>query len=244
MNNDIDLRRLVELLSYLKKSDDVEQELDKDEPKEAPPGHAAGRRKHAAFTDPKLMAQHAKLGSPGEEFDSRKLQEQFRSKTSVGSGTPGSPGTTSGNIPDVSSETPEGTEDSEGIIEPYKDYTPEGDEIGPRQGRFRRLGDTPIESVTAPEPTGSDTSDSPSLDFPTDEEREIIQWFKDEGYTLSELKQMIEDYTKPASSKRKETPIHHVIRSDSNDRISKSNESILLTLLDKFLYLKNDRITR
>jgi len=230
MNNDIDLRRLIGLLSYLKKSDDVESELDKD--KDPPSGHAAGRRAVASRTDPVQRKLHeAYSSSPDQSFSPEALERARQAMSSRGSGTPGSLGTTSGTIPDVSSETPVGDD----LI-----YVPEevATITGKRGGHLGRKLDTPAgQERVVVTPDVSDTSDSPSLDFPTDEEREIIQWFKDEGYTLSELKQMVEDYTKPAP-KRKETPIHHVIRSDSNDRISKSNESILLTLLDKFLYLK------
>jgi len=183
--NDNDLERLVNLLSYLKKHDDVEQEIDKDSPKEASPGHAAGRRKHLSSVSPETLAQHTALGTPNVDFDTKKLQEQFRSQTSVGSGTPG---TTSGNIPDVSD-----TSSSQ------RTYDPEGFHEGPRKGIYFRPGEQeaggPEVQVISP---SDDVSDTP--DDTTDDERDLVQWFRDEGYTLAELKQMIEDFTAPATS--------------------------------------------
>ena len=172
--NESELERLVDLLTYLKKHDDVESELSKK--KEPPPGHAAGRRKSEGFTD-----------DPEE-------------------------------IPEI----PEGTEDSEGIIDPYKDYTPEGDEIGPLGGVFRRLGDTPVEGQIAPE-MGSETSEGPSIPDDSSDDSRILDLIRSSGYTFDDVKQALASLKRP-----KETPIHHIIRSNSNDRMTKSSEAIVL----------------
>jgi len=221
--NDIDLRRLVGLLSYLKKSDDVEQELDKD----------SGPRSRPLGADPTSETARllAGLGPTDRPISPAALDAARSSRTSVGSGTPG---TTSGDIPTFS-ETPEGTEDPEGIIKPYKHYHSHGTETGPRQGKFDTVGDTPIESVTAPGPTGSDTSDSPSLDFPTDEEREVIQWFRDEGWTLADLQQAIKEFTKPASKMKgpQDYQRHSSFQKSRTKIVRKFNESDILNLFNR-----------
>ena len=252
--NENDLGQLVNLLSYLKKHDDVESEIQKRRAERRPPVGFSGKlmrettpeerfRTGQTFTDVPLGAPMPGASGTGYSTAAGGSASAYQTSDSSdpGIGPSSVPSSRTQEIQerktvsDTSSDsTPEGTEDSEGIIEPYKDYTPEGDEIGPRQGRFRRLGDTPIEAVTAP--STEDTSDSSEKrdfkDIVTDDDREVLDWLHSEGYTLSDIKQMIEDYTSPPS-KKKETPIHHVIRSNPNDRISKSNESVLLKLLDK-----------
>ena len=204
--NENDLGQLVNLLSYLKKHDDVESELSKR--KEPPAGHAAGRRKPAAVTDETQRTLLERLGSTQLEglTDPAVLQARRDAKTSIGSGTPGSESETS-EEPETSGEL-EGTENEQGIIAPYKEYGPRGDEFGPRGGQFRRLGDTPIESVTAPE-IGSETSD---------DESQILDLIRSSGYSLDEVKQAFDRINRS--------------REDSLMK-TKSSESILLSLLSR-----------
>ena len=190
MKNDTDLQTLVSLLSYLKKHEEFEK-----------------REKPLSFTDETQRKLHERLGPPNKPIYPEDLSRARYRTTSVGSGTPGS--TTSGNIPDVSDETSEGTEDSEGIIKPYKHYHSHGTETGPREGKFDTVGDTPVESVTAPDPSGA------APDFITDEEDAILQWFQDENWSLSDIKQLLEDCTAPSA------------------RINKSNEYPLLKLFKR-----------
>jgi hypothetical protein len=216
--NESELERLVDLLTYLKKHDDVESELSKK--KEPPPGHAAGRRKSEGFTDETQRRLLTALGSTQREglTDPAVLQARKDARTSVGSGTPGSDPEETSEIPEI----PEGTEDSEGIIDPYKEYGPSGDEFGPRGGQFTTVGDTPVEGKIAPE-MGSETSEEPSIPDDSSDDSRILDLIRSSGYTFDDVKQALASLKRP-----KETPIHHIIRSDSNDRITKSSESIVL----------------
>jgi len=221
--DDTNLKSLINLLSYLKKHDDVESELDKD--KDPASGHAAGRTTVASRTDPRQKRLHAGLGIPNREFSPEAVQAAREKLSSQGSGTPGSTGTTSGNIPDVS----DGTPSSE------REYDPEGFHTGERKGTYFKPGEHEAggPEVTVVSPSDATPSDDVSdiSDFPSKEEREVIQWFRDEGWTLADLKQALEEFTAPP--KEAKTPLHHVIRSDSNERITKSNESIILNIFKR-----------
>lgn len=208
--NDNDLERLVNLLSYLKKHDDVEQELGKDAP----------RQYSAPVTDPVQRRLQEAAGYPALEgvTDPKKLQDRYSSRYNEYSSNPYSD--TSSDMPEIpdTSDTDTSTEDPaqkeiwqrlgqvaadygmdetqlieminqytapvsddpKGVVKPYKYYHSGGQEIGERGGVHDVLGDTPVESVTAKDPS-----------------------------------------------------LHTVIRSDSNDRIAKSSEAILLSLLNR-----------
>ena len=210
--NDNDLERLVNLLSYLKKHDDVESELGKAPPREYP----------SAVTDPVQRRLHeAYSSSPDQPFSPGVIDAARATMYSRYSGSPSDTSSdSSSDIPDIpdTSDTDTSTEDPaqkeiwqrlgqvaadygmdetqlieminqytapvsddpKGVVKPYKYYHSGGQEIGERGGVHDVLGDTPVESVTAKDPS-----------------------------------------------------LHTVIRSDSNDRIAKSSESILLNLLDR-----------
>jgi len=173
--NDNDLGRLVNLLSYLKKHDDVEQELGK-----ARSHHASGRTN--VERDETQTRLRTALGVPNEEFDPAKLQARKDQRTSSSADTtsdmPKFPDSTEDwdSTEDVSQKeiwtrigklvaeygiTTEGkalemlegltspTSSDEGVVDPYKFYHSGGGETGKRGGRFDTVGDTPIESVTA-----------------------------------------------------------------------------------------------
>jgi len=199
MNDNIDVRRLVGLLSYLKKHDDVEQEIRK---------VRAGRRvpvdqRKSTPAEQALTGQEFTSDPPGSFVPPGSIPGR-RGYSTAGGGSvgayqidesPSQPG-----LP--SSVPPSSTQEIQGPsvpITPYKDYYPQGGELGPRGGHFDTLGDTPVESVTAPDPMQEDDTS----DDATDDERDLVQWFRDEGYTLAELKQMIEDFTAPATSSPK-----------------------------------------
>ena len=175
--NDNDLGRLVNLLSYLKKHDDVESELGK-----APP-----REYTSAATDPVQRKLHEAYSSNPDQPFSPEAIDAARTKMSLRYG--GDPSDTSSDIPDISDTSDPDTSDApdrsqkeiwqrlgqvaseygideaklvelietytsptssdEGVVDPYKLYHSGGGETGKRGGKFDTVGDSPIESVTA-----------------------------------------------------------------------------------------------
>ena len=221
MNNNTDLRRLVRLLSYLKKHDDVESDIGKARAERRPdPG--------MRVTTPWERAQSGKTFTDDTGPVSTGTPSQRGWSTAAGGSAPAyqideSPA--QAGLP--SSVPPSSTQeirDPSIPITPYKDYYPQGGEIGPRGGHFDTLGDTPVESVTAPDSMQEDDTS----DDTTEDERDLVQWFRDEGYTLAELKQMIEDFTAPSKQQQIKGPEHYARH--TKPQFSKSNESTILNL--------------
>lgn len=212
--NEHDLERLVNLLSYLKKHDDVEQELGKDAP----------RQYSSAVTDPVQRRLHEAAGYPALEgvTDPKKLQSQYSSRYS---------GDTSS---DTSSDMPEIPDTSDDDTSDVPDRSQE--EIWQRLGQvaseYGMDEDQLIEMIeqyTAP--------DKPKIDKPKD--KDIVEPYKfyhsgggetgkRGGHYDTLGDKPIESVTAPSSDQ-----IHTVLRSDPKERISKSSESILLSLLDR-----------
>jgi hypothetical protein len=215
--NDNDLERLVNLLSYLKKHDDVESELGK-----APP-----REYTSAVTDPVQRKLHeAASPSPDRPFSPGVIDAAHARMSSRYSGDPSDTSSdTSSDIPEISDTSDPDTSDIDTSTE-----DPAQKEIWQRLGQvaaeYGMENETQliemIEQYTAP------VGDDP---------QGIVKPYKDYHPTGGETGKRGGKYDtlgdKPIESVTAPAPLHTVIRSDPNEHITKSSESILLSLLDR-----------
>ena len=208
--NDNDLELLVNLLSYLKKHDDVESELGKAPPREYP----------SAVTDPVQRRLHeAYSSSPDQPFSPGVIDAAHARMSSRYSGGPSDTSSdTSSDIPEISdtSDIDTSTED------------PAQKEI------WQRIGQLASEHGLTTETKLLEMLDAYTGQTPGD--KGIVEPYKDYHPTGGETGKRGGKYDtlgdKPVESVTA-PDIHTIIRSDSNDRIAKSNESILLSLLNR-----------
>ena len=210
--NDNDLERLVNLLSYLKKHDDVEQELGKDAP----------RKYSSAVTDPVQRRLHEAAGYPTLEgvTDPKKLQDRYSSRYSGYSSDPSSD--TSSDMPEIPDTSDEETSDApdRSQEEIWQRLGQVASEYGMDEDQLIEM----IEQYTSPDKPKDDDIVKPYKDY----HPQGGETGKRGGHYDTLGDKPIESVTAPSPD-----PIHTIIRSDSNERISKSSESILLSLLDR-----------